>query len=123
MIQANRTCSIHGTPLNGDGKCFPCEHPEQALLCPVHASLDSRDELKPFDNCIACIRNERDELRAELQRERDAVLGLVEKWQAEGKRCYDLAHKNSKIEESVMAQGVRFWECARELEAALKGKP
>jgi len=31
------------------------------LLCPPHASMDSNGNLKPFDNCIACIRNERDE--------------------------------------------------------------
>ncbi|WP_420239241.1 Lar family restriction alleviation protein [Telmatobacter bradus] len=37
------------------------------LLCPVHASLDSRNELIPFDNCIACIRNERDEMREALE--------------------------------------------------------
>lgn len=36
------------------------------LLCPVHASLDKRGDLKPFDNCIACIRNQRDELLSAL---------------------------------------------------------
>ena len=36
------------------------------LLCPVHHSLDERGELRPFDNCLACIRNERDELREAL---------------------------------------------------------
>ena len=34
------------------------------LLCPVHASLDATGKLKPFDNCVACIRVERDELQA-----------------------------------------------------------
>lgn len=32
------------------------------LLCPVHANLDAAGSLKPFNNCVACIRNERDEL-------------------------------------------------------------
>lgn len=32
------------------------------LLCSVHANLDKAGKLKPFDNCIACIRNQRDEL-------------------------------------------------------------
>jgi len=46
-------------------------HPETAeakrladLLCPPHAHLDAHGQLLPFDNCIACIRVERDELRA-----------------------------------------------------------
>ena len=34
------------------------------LLCPPHANLDANGKLEPFDNCIACIRNERDELQA-----------------------------------------------------------
>ncbi len=37
------------------------------LLCPPHASLDVNGHLPPFDNCIACIRNERDELRECLE--------------------------------------------------------
>jgi hypothetical protein len=47
------------------------EAKRSTLLCPVHATLDSRDKLKPFDNCIACIRNERDELRSELKQLRE----------------------------------------------------
>jgi len=38
------------------------------LLCPPHANLDKNNHLEPFDNCIACIRNERDELRQLLLR-------------------------------------------------------
>jgi hypothetical protein len=38
------------------------------LLCPPHANLDHSGHLEAFDNCIACIRNERDELRALLLR-------------------------------------------------------
>ena len=33
------------------------------LLCPIHVQLDRADKLEPFDNCVACIRVERDELR------------------------------------------------------------
>lgn len=43
------------------------------FLCPIHKSLDDRDELKPFDNCIACIRNERDELRLDHEQARAAL--------------------------------------------------
>lgn len=38
------------------------------LLCPPHASLDENGHLESFDNCIACIRVERDELRQLLLR-------------------------------------------------------
>ena len=38
------------------------------LLCPPHAGLDKSGKLEPFDNCIACIRNERDELKSLLMR-------------------------------------------------------
>jgi hypothetical protein len=34
-----------------------------SILCAVHRKLDQNDQLAPFDNCIACIRGERDELR------------------------------------------------------------
>lgn len=45
------------------------EAPEKELavwLCPVHQSLDDRGELRPLDNCVACLRVERDELRASI---------------------------------------------------------
>jgi hypothetical protein len=41
-------------------------HSMSELLCPIHASLDKSGKLRPFDNCIACIHNERDELRAQV---------------------------------------------------------
>jgi hypothetical protein len=49
---------------------------------------------------------------------------LVKHWESEAKRCYELAHKRnaSKPEQSVMAQSVRFWECARELKECLAGR-
>lgn len=28
MSDPMKTCSIHGTPLNGNGECLPCTHPE-----------------------------------------------------------------------------------------------
>jgi GTP1/Obg family GTP-binding protein len=53
------------------------EADKNTLLCPVHASLDSRDKLKPFDNCIACIRNERDELRSKIHR-LETIISYIE---------------------------------------------
>jgi len=38
------------------------------LLCPPHAKLDECGHLEPFDNCIACIRAERDELKYLIMR-------------------------------------------------------
>lgn len=35
------------------------------MFCPVHEELNRSGGLEPFDNCLACIRNERDELRRE----------------------------------------------------------
>ena len=48
------------------------------LLCPIHASLDSRGALKPFDNCIACIRVQRDELTSERDRLKKALQELLD---------------------------------------------
>ena len=52
---------------------------DEWLLCPVHSSLDQRGALKPFDNCIACIRNQRDELLEKLKNyeQVDAALGIT----------------------------------------------
>jgi hypothetical protein len=36
--------------------------------CPVHEELLRNGGTKPFDNCIVCIRNERDELREAMER-------------------------------------------------------
>ena len=49
---------------------------------------------------------------------------LANFWESEGKRCYEIARKRSKDKPvaSVMAQSVRFWECAKELRAALAGQ-
>ena len=38
------------------------------MLCPPHAGIDKSGKLEPFDNCIACIRNERGELKSLLMR-------------------------------------------------------
>jgi hypothetical protein len=35
----------------------------ETWLCPVHESLDKNGALEPLDNCVACLRSERDELR------------------------------------------------------------
>lgn len=36
------------------------------LLCPVHSQLDANGHLELFDNCVACIRVQRDELLTDL---------------------------------------------------------
>ncbi len=36
------------------------------LLCPPHANLDRNGHLEAFDNCIACIRVQRDEMRQHI---------------------------------------------------------
>lgn len=42
-------------------------------LCSPHKDMDATGSLKPLDNCVACLRNERDELRALLaQRDKRA---------------------------------------------------
>lgn len=38
------------------------------IMCPVHHSLDVIGQLDPFDQCVACTRVERNELRSELRR-------------------------------------------------------
>lgn len=37
--------------------------PIRDYMCSVHRTLYGTEGLRPFDNCIVCIRNERDELR------------------------------------------------------------
>lgn len=34
----------------------------EVWLCPIHESLDKSGSLKPLDNCVACLRVQRDEL-------------------------------------------------------------
>ena len=43
----------------------------EVWLCPVHESLDRSGALKPLDNCVGCLRVERDELRDLLTSLRD----------------------------------------------------
>ena len=40
----------------------------ETWLCPVHQSLDDSRKLEPLDNCVACIRAERNELRKDKER-------------------------------------------------------
>lgn len=45
----------------------PSTDPELEIwLCPIHRQLDDIRQLRPLDNCVACIRVERDELKAEI---------------------------------------------------------
>lgn len=46
----------------------------EVWLCPIHKSIDDSGGLKKLDNCVACLRNERDELK----RERDALWEQIE---------------------------------------------
>lgn len=50
-----------------EGFDFALQSLREELLCPVHANLDRADKLEPFNNCVACIRNQRDELLKEKQ--------------------------------------------------------
>ena len=45
----------------------------EVWLCPPHRSLDDARALKPLDNCVACIRAERDELEADNRRLRELL--------------------------------------------------
>ena len=38
----------------------------ETMFCPVHFRLENTDQMEPF-TCIACMRNERDELRAKAE--------------------------------------------------------
>ena len=51
----------------------------------------------------------------------DKVGALIAHWKAESKRVKELADKerSKSGRESLMAQSVRYWMCADELEAAL----
>lgn len=40
----------------------------EVWLCPVHESLDKNGHLEPLDNCVACLRAQRDELLVENER-------------------------------------------------------
>ena len=40
----------------------------EVWLCPVHKSLDDSGGIEPLDNCVACLRAERNELRADKER-------------------------------------------------------
>lgn len=55
--------ALAATPARVEG----FKQPELEIwLCPVHRQLDDSRQLTPLDNCVACIRVERDELRAKL---------------------------------------------------------
>jgi hypothetical protein len=47
--------------------------------CPPHEQMLKNGTTQPFDNCIVCIRNERDELRMQLA---DALAGQAEQYRA-----------------------------------------
>jgi hypothetical protein len=69
---------MDGTPILNDVAVRMAEAFLTAIrcefLCGVHADLDKSGKLRPFRNCLACIRNENTELEAE----RDALRAQVE---------------------------------------------
>ena len=54
-------CALSMDPNATTCDCQPAKVLSE-LLCPPHANLDAIGHLEPFDNCIACIRVERDVL-------------------------------------------------------------
>jgi hypothetical protein len=68
-----------------DGAVAPQSPELEVWLCPVHHSLDSHGSLKPMDNCVACIRNDRDELLAIIRE----IIAAVEMEGASGLRFHE----------------------------------
>ena len=48
--------------------------------CPVHQRLLKSGQLQPFDNCIVCIRNERDKLKADVEELVKVTGNLIDHW-------------------------------------------
>lgn len=47
-----KTCEIHGTPLNGNGKCLPCTHPELSNNI-QRCSWENDSQVPPFQGqCV-----------------------------------------------------------------------
>jgi hypothetical protein len=78
-------CSLSMEPKATECDCQPQAKSLSDLLCPPHANLDAAGHLGPFDNCIACIRVERDELRARERGLREKLEGLAAKWEEVGR--------------------------------------
>lgn len=58
IAEMHLSAELGTVPVLADGN-----QPIRDYMCPVHRSLDEHDKLRPFDNCVVCIRNERNELR------------------------------------------------------------
>lgn len=71
------------------------------LLCPIHANLDAIGKLKPFDNCVACIRVERDELRKRAEK----AEAKCEKLLSDYKSAKDLIAKFAQVLLEVSEHG------------------
>lgn len=69
-------------PFDHSPSCWKSTLPDTApgelevWLCPVHRSLDDSRKLEPLDNCVACIRVQRDELTAENKRQAEELDGV-----------------------------------------------
>lgn len=70
------------------------------------------------DSELRCLNDE----IASLNEKIDRCWKLADHWESEGKRCYELAHKRTRPEQTVMAQSVRFFMCAKELKEVLSNK-
>jgi hypothetical protein len=55
----------------------------EVWLCPVHASLDASGQLEGLDNCVACLRAQRNELQRALLDLYDNM-GGHDHWDAQG---------------------------------------
>lgn len=76
--------------LNGESEAtarLAAESLPELPFCPVHESLLKAGKLSPFDNCLACIRVQRDELKAELAQAK--LIGVAEELAAiAGSYCW-----------------------------------
>jgi hypothetical protein len=98
-----------------DALAQPIRHELEVWLCPVHASLDEDGLLASLDKCVACIRVERDELRAEL---RAVHAGKDSKETALKVAIRNLVEANQRLSEQVTAKDARIAELERLLAEA-----
>jgi hypothetical protein len=92
------------------------DHNVNDLLCPPHANLAASGKLKSLDNCVACIRNERDELREHLR-----ALGVVLPTRSCPVFAYNEGNSAKPLEEyaandrAAKLRGVSCCHCATEI--------
>lgn len=69
-----------------------------AWLCPVHESLDKSGKLEPLDNCVACLRAERNELREQLREARAALDAMTKERDRAAEAAIDLSKQLSAMQ-------------------------